>query len=148
MLENPRKFKNSLNLLLLFVKITKFLEFFKKLTIKTIVFSNSDQEFELKWTLYKISWKPQMVSSRKSSSSARLLKKQALQVRFFSILFFFNLIQWGPKSTTFFSKILIFGALRGSFWNFQIKAKKGVKSFFFSKKVVKIGFFYYNFEIL
>ena len=42
MLENPRKFKNSPNLLLLFVKITKFLEFSKKITIKTIVFSNSD----------------------------------------------------------------------------------------------------------
>ena len=41
MLENPRKFKNSPNLLLLFVKITKFLEFSKKITVKTIVFSNS-----------------------------------------------------------------------------------------------------------
>ena len=41
MLENPRKFENSPNLLLLFVKITKCLEFFKKITIKTIVFSNS-----------------------------------------------------------------------------------------------------------
>ena len=41
MLENPRKFKNSPNLLLLFVKITKFIEFSKKITIKTIVFSNS-----------------------------------------------------------------------------------------------------------
>ncbi len=40
-LQNPRKFKNSPNLLLLFVKITKFLEFSKKITIKTIVFSNS-----------------------------------------------------------------------------------------------------------
>ena len=43
MLENPRKFKNSPNLLVLFVKITKFLEFSKKITIKTIVFSNSDR---------------------------------------------------------------------------------------------------------
>ena len=40
MLENPRKLKNSPNLLLLFVKITKFLEFSKSITIKTIVFSN------------------------------------------------------------------------------------------------------------
>ena len=40
-LENPRKFKNSPHLLLLFVKITKFLEISKKITIKTIVFSNS-----------------------------------------------------------------------------------------------------------
>ena len=32
MLENPRKFKNSSNLLLLFVKITKFLEFSNKIT--------------------------------------------------------------------------------------------------------------------
>ena len=43
MLENSRKFKNSPNLLLLFVKITKFLEFSKKITIKTIVFSNSER---------------------------------------------------------------------------------------------------------
>ena len=43
MLENPRKFKNSPNLSVLFVKITKFLEISKKITIKTIVFSNSDQ---------------------------------------------------------------------------------------------------------
>ena len=41
MLEHPRKFKNSPNLLLLFVKITKFFEFSKKITIKTTVFSNS-----------------------------------------------------------------------------------------------------------
>ena len=34
MLENPRKFKNSPNLLLLFVKIRKVLEFSKKITIK------------------------------------------------------------------------------------------------------------------
>ena len=47
MLENPRKFKNSLNLLLLVVKITKFLEFFKKITIKTIVFSNSVSRMKL-----------------------------------------------------------------------------------------------------
>ena len=40
-LENPRKRKNSPNLLLLFVKIRKILEFSKKITIKTIVFSNS-----------------------------------------------------------------------------------------------------------
>ena len=38
MLQNPRKFKNSPNLLALFAKITKFLEFSKKITIKTIVF--------------------------------------------------------------------------------------------------------------
>ena len=38
MLENPRKFENSPNLLLLFVKITKCLEFSKKITIKTIAF--------------------------------------------------------------------------------------------------------------
>ena len=36
-----QKLKSSPNLLLLFVKITKFLEFSKKITIKTIVFSNS-----------------------------------------------------------------------------------------------------------
>ena len=41
MLQNPRKLKNSPNLLVLFVKVTKFLEFSKKITIKTIVFSNS-----------------------------------------------------------------------------------------------------------
>ena len=41
MLENPRKLKNSPNLLLLFVKITKCLDFSKKITIKTRVFSNS-----------------------------------------------------------------------------------------------------------
>ena len=41
MLENPRKLKNSPNLLLLFAKITKFLEFSKKITRKTILFSNS-----------------------------------------------------------------------------------------------------------
>ena len=40
-LENPRKLKNSSNLLVLFVKITKSLKFSKKITIKTIVFSNS-----------------------------------------------------------------------------------------------------------
>ena len=40
-LENPRKLKNPRNLLLLFVKITKFLEFFKNIAIKTTVFSNS-----------------------------------------------------------------------------------------------------------
>ena len=40
MLENPRKFKNSPYVLLLFVKITKFLEFSKKITIKNIFFSN------------------------------------------------------------------------------------------------------------
>ena len=40
-LEKPRKLKNSPNLLVLFVKITKFFEFSKKITIKTIVFSNS-----------------------------------------------------------------------------------------------------------
>ena len=38
MLENPKKFKNSPNLLLIFVKITKFLEFFKKITIKNYSF--------------------------------------------------------------------------------------------------------------
>ena len=43
MLENHRKFKNSSNLLLLFVKITKFLEFSKKITI---VFSNSGLCFD------------------------------------------------------------------------------------------------------
>ena len=43
-LQNPRKFKNSPNLLLLFVKIAKFLEFSIKITRKTIVFSNSEQE--------------------------------------------------------------------------------------------------------
>ena len=43
-LQNPRKLKNSPNLLLLFVKITKFWGFSKKLTIKTIVFSNSDSK--------------------------------------------------------------------------------------------------------
>ena len=37
MLGNVRKFKNLANLLLLFVKITKFLEFSTKITIKTIV---------------------------------------------------------------------------------------------------------------
>ena len=41
MFENPRNLKNLPNLLMLFVKITKFLEFSKKITIKTIVFSNS-----------------------------------------------------------------------------------------------------------
>ena len=41
-LENPRKLKNSPNLLLLFVKVTKFLKFSKKITRKTIVFSNSE----------------------------------------------------------------------------------------------------------
>ena len=40
-LENPTKLKTAPNLLLLFMKITKFLEFSKKITIKTIVFSNS-----------------------------------------------------------------------------------------------------------
>ena len=43
MLENHRKL-NSPNVLVLFVKITKFLEFSKKITIKTIVFSNSDSD--------------------------------------------------------------------------------------------------------
>ena len=38
MLENPRKFKNSPNLFPLFVKITKFLEFSKKITIKNYSF--------------------------------------------------------------------------------------------------------------
>ena len=42
MLENPKNFKNSPNLMVLFVKITKFLEFSKKITIKTIGFSNSE----------------------------------------------------------------------------------------------------------
>ena len=41
MLENSKKLKNSPNLLVIFVKITKFLEFSKKVTIKTIVFWNS-----------------------------------------------------------------------------------------------------------
>ena len=41
--ENVRKFKNSPNFLPLFVKITKVLEFSKKIIIKTIVFSKSDQ---------------------------------------------------------------------------------------------------------
>ena len=45
MLENPRKLKIHQNLLALFVKITKFLEFYKKITIKTIVFSNSDKSY-------------------------------------------------------------------------------------------------------
>ena len=44
-LQNPRKLKNSPNLLLLFVKITKFLEFSIKITIKTIVFSNSGRNW-------------------------------------------------------------------------------------------------------
>ena len=44
-LENSRKLKDPPNLLLLFVKITKFLEFSKKkITIKTIVFSTSGQQ--------------------------------------------------------------------------------------------------------
>ena len=38
MLENPRKFKNSPNLLLLFVKITKFWEFSKKNNYKNYIF--------------------------------------------------------------------------------------------------------------
>ena len=42
-LENPRKLKSSANLLLLYVKITQFLEFSKKITIKAIVFSNSGE---------------------------------------------------------------------------------------------------------
>ena len=42
MLENPKKFKNSPNLLVIFVKITKFLEYSKKITIKNYSFSNSD----------------------------------------------------------------------------------------------------------
>ena len=46
MLENPRKFKKSPNLLILFVKITNILEFYKKITIKTIVFSNSASDGE------------------------------------------------------------------------------------------------------
>ena len=45
MLENSKKFENSPNLLLLFVKITKFLEFSAKITIKTIVFSNSGEDY-------------------------------------------------------------------------------------------------------
>ena len=44
-LKNPRKLKNSPNLLLLFVKITKFLEFSIKISIKTIVFLNSDVDY-------------------------------------------------------------------------------------------------------
>ena len=43
MLENPKKFKNSPNLLVIFVKITKFLEFSKKITIKNYSL------FELWW---------------------------------------------------------------------------------------------------
>ena len=38
MLENPRNFKNSPNLLLLFVKIRKILEFSKKITKKNYSF--------------------------------------------------------------------------------------------------------------
>ena len=53
MLGNPRKLKNSPNLWLLFVKIKKCLEFSKKITIKTIVFSNSAlgylQKRNVKW---------------------------------------------------------------------------------------------------
>ena len=47
MLQNPRKFKNSPNLLLRFVKITTFLEISKKITIKTILFSNSGGQSSL-----------------------------------------------------------------------------------------------------
>ena len=47
MYQNLRKFKNSPNLLLLFVKITKFLEFSKKITIKNYSF------FEL-WLVHRV----------------------------------------------------------------------------------------------
>ena len=55
--ENSRKLKNSLNLLLLFVKLTKFFKFYKKITIKTIVFSNSVLKEKGKWTKSSTSWK-------------------------------------------------------------------------------------------
>ena len=47
MLQNPRQFENSPNLLMLFVKITKFLQFSKKITKKTIVFLNSETDLSL-----------------------------------------------------------------------------------------------------
>ena len=64
-----------------------------------------------------------------------------LFLKYYFLLLF--CIQGGLKSTTYFSKILIFGALRAPLWNFHIflRPKKGGKIFFFSKKVVKIGFF-------
>ena len=49
MLENPKKFKNSPNLLLIFVKITKFLEFSKNYYKKTIVFSNSADSWDRRY---------------------------------------------------------------------------------------------------
>ena len=44
-LQNPKKLKNSPNLLAFFVKITKFLKFSKKITIKLQFFQTLDEVF-------------------------------------------------------------------------------------------------------
>ena len=68
MLENPRKLKKSPNLLVLFVKISKFLEFSKKITMK------NDSFFEL-W------WKPASQGSHRSLRHRRLHQRKCGQPR-------------------------------------------------------------------